>query len=140
MTNYKAYSPDKVSLIFAGLHRVRGFGPDAMIEIAFDSDFTEMAKSADNENRHVDLLDRSGTITVTLGSHSASNAFFTGVTAAGIPVPVTLLDATTNGDLFVAGSVKLRTMPAMVKGKSNAENVWVWQFTKGRLVHMGAVE
>jgi hypothetical protein len=137
--NYKAYSPDKVSCMFAGLHRVRGYGADAMIDIAFDSDFGEIAKSADNENRHVDLLDRSGTITVTLSDQSASNAFFTGIVAAGVPVPVTLVDKSSNGDLFVAGSVKIRTMPGMVKAKSNGEKVWVWQFTNGRMTHAGAV-
>ena len=111
-----------------------------MVEVAFDSDFGEVHKSVDGENRHVVLKDRAGTITVTLGQHSATNAVFTTLVAAGVPFPVTLIDKSSVGDTFFAGSVKIKTMPSYTKTKSNSENVWVWQFTRGTMTLAGAFE
>jgi hypothetical protein len=139
MSNYKPFNPEKVTTMF-GTHRLRAFGADAMVEVAFNADYGEVHIPVDGEARHVDMLDRSGTITVTLAQHSASNAALTAIVAANVPVPVTIADISSNGDLFFAGSVKIKTMPTFSKGKSNSENVWVWQFTKGRMVMAGAVE
>lgn len=138
MSDYIAYNPLKVSNK-AGTHTVRGYGADSMVDIVFDSDFGEVHKSADGENRHVDLIDRAGTITVTLSAQSASNAVFTALVAANVPFPWTSIDKSSNGDLFFAGSCKIKTMPAFSKGKSNAENVWVWNFTKGNMIFAGSV-
>lgn len=145
-TDYKAFNPQKVGLVFGlpnapgASHRVRGYGADTMIEIAFDSDFGSVIKGADGENRHVDMLDRSGTITVNLGQHSQSNAVFTAIVAANVPVPVSLIDKSSAGDLFVAGSVKIRTHPGMTKGATPGEVTWVWQFTRGQVTLAGAFE
>ena len=118
---------------------MRGFGADAMIEIDFESDEAEIAKSVDGENRHVFIEDLSGTITVTLSAQSATNAWFSAARATKVPIPMNLVDGSSNGDLFFAGSCVCRKRPPMIKGKSNAENVWIWQFTKGRMNHGGAV-
>lgn len=144
MSDYKAFTPAKVGVTFGlpgvpgAKHRVRGFGESSMIKVAFDSDFGEVAKAVDGLNRHVDLMDRAGTIEVTLGQHSESNAIFSAMTALNVPVPVTITDKSSSADLFFAGSVKVRKMPDMEKGKSNTENVWVFQFTRGTMVHSGA--
>lgn len=144
MGDYKAFNPAKVGATFGlpgvpgAKHRVRGFGVSSMIKVEFDSDFGEVAKSADGLNRHVDLLDRSGTVEITLGQHSESNAFFSGLVAANVPVPFTLTDKSSVADIFTTGSLKIRKVPKMEKGKSNTENVWVFQFTKGTMDHTGA--
>ena len=146
MTGYKAFNPQKVNTMFGipgapgASHRVRGFGEDAMVEVAFDSDFGEVAKSVDGLNRHVDMLDRSGTITITLAAHSESNAVLNTIVAANVPVPVNIVDQSSVGDLFSASSVKIKTMPTFTKGRSNAENVWVWQFTRGTMTFAGSFE
>lgn len=139
MSNYKAFNPEKV-VNMAGAHRVRAYGSDSMVEISYDSDFGEIHKPVDGENRHVDLQDRAGTITVTLAAHSASNAIFTALVAANVPFPWTVIDKSSDGDVFFAGSCKIKTMPTFSKGKSNSENVWVWQFTRGTMTLAGAVE
>jgi hypothetical protein len=139
MADYKPFDPEKFTAMF-GTHKVRGYGEDAMVEVSFDSDFGEVHKSVDGENRHVVLKDRAGTITVTLGQHSASNGVFTTLVASGVPFPVTLSDKSSVGDTFFAGSTKIKTMPTFTKGKSNTENVWVWQFTRGTMTLAGAFE
>jgi len=139
MSDYKAYNPDKFVTMF-GTHRLRAFGADAMVEVSFNSDFGEVHVPVDGESRHVDMLDRSGTITVTLAAHSASNAALTAIVSANVPVPVTIIDKSSNGDVFFAGSVKIKTMPSFTGARSNSENVWVFQFTKGKMVFAGAVE
>lgn len=143
MADYKPFDPEKFSAMFGlpgASHKVRGYGEDSMVEVSFDSDFGEVHKSVDGENRHVVLKDRAGTISVTLGQHSQSNAVFSALVAAGVPFPVTLIDKSSVGDVFFAGSVKIKTMPTFTKGKSNSENVWVWQFTKGVMTLAGAFE
>ena len=139
MANYKGFNPDKF-VTMVGTHRARAFGSDTMVEVAFNADFGEVHIPVDGEARHVDMLDRSGTITITLAAHSASNAAFTAIVSANVPVPVTIIDKSSNGDVFFAGSVKIKTMPTFTGASSNSENVWVWQFTKGKMVFAGAVE
>lgn len=146
MADYKGYSPAKVSVMFGApgapgtSHRVRGFGTDSMVEVAFDSDFGSVVKSVDGLNRHVDMLDRSGTITITLGQHSESNAIFSALVAANVPVPVTIIDKSSVADLFSATSVKIKTHPGMAKSATPGDVVWVWQFTRGTVALTGSFE
>jgi hypothetical protein len=142
MSDYTSYDPLKVTVQcvhpVAGGHKVRAFGDDTMVDAGFAADFGEVFVSTDGEARHVDSADRSGDITIPLADNSPSNAFFAAVIASKEPMSVTITDKSSKSDLFFAGSVKLKTMPRMVKKKGNSVNEYVWNFTKGKMVMAGA--
>lgn len=137
---YKPYAAEKVICTVAGAHRLRAFAEDSMVEITYESDFTTLSKSCTGDARHVILSDRSGTISLDLAPQSPSNAVLAQLNLAGVPFPFSLVDTSSTGDMFFAPSCMVQKMPSMVKGRENATNTWVLQFTSGKTTFGGAVE
>lgn len=142
MSDYTGYDPQKVTVQcvhpVVGPHKCRAFGDDNMVEAAYNTDFGSVFVSTDGEGRHIKSADRSGTITIPVADNSPTNEYFTAVVAAGEPMAVTVTDKSSKADLFFAGSVSLKTMPNMSKGRDNTVNEWVWNFTNGKMVRSGA--
>lgn len=142
MSDYTSFDPLKVTVQcvhpVAGGHKVRAYGDDTMVDAGFTSDFGSVFVSTDGEARHIDSADRSGDIVIPVADNSPSNLFFTTVIESKIPMTVTITDKSSKADLFYAGSVKLKTMPRMVKKKGNTVNEYTWNFTKGKMVRAGA--
>lgn len=142
MSEYTSYNPQKVTVQCVhpvmGPHKVRAFGDDTMVDAGFNTDFGSVFVSTDGEARHVESADRSGTITIPIADYSPSNEYFMGVYASGEPMAVTVTDKSSKADLFFAGSVKLRTMPNMMKKRDNNVNEYVWNFTNGKMVRTGS--
>lgn len=70
----RTYSPRKV-LVFVGGQPISGFAPDSFIKVERAEDSFETDVGADGEVARVAKANRSGTVTITLQSVSASNDF-----------------------------------------------------------------
>ena len=126
------YDPSKVSCT-VGVDIMKGFGDGAMIEVEYEEDHYSKHIGVDGNGRHVRNLNRSGTITITLADYSPSNLLLSIIRDVNKALPITLTDKSSKGDLFIASSCMLVKTPALVKGKEAGDNVWVFQFIKGKV-------
>lgn len=131
------YDPDKV-IVLVGGHRVRAFGDTKMITVEYDEDRRTLRKSVDGEARHVEIKAKSGTVTIPLADWSPSNGVFQIADDGKLIVPIVVKDQTSKGALFATQSAMVRTTPAFDRGKEPEDNEWIFQFTKGKIVHTGA--
>ena len=138
MSNYKSYNPGKVKVVLKGIHAVRGYGDDTMVDIGFTSDRNSMFVGVDGHARHVGSLDRTGDIKLVLSMGSASNAFMAALLALDEPFSFLMSDLSSNGDMFAAASCTIKTIPRMVKGKDSKSQEYTLQFTKGKMTMLGA--
>lgn len=138
-TAYKQYDPDNVIFIVGG-HRVREFGENKMITVAYSTDRRGLKESVDGPARHVKYLSTSGTVAVPLSDASPSNSVFSGIDEGDLMVKMICKDANSKGSLFVTQSGMVQKNPDFDRGKDPEDNEWVFQFTSGKILHTGAKE
>lgn len=135
----KQYDPKKVSVSVGGVP-VSGFADGDMVTVEFTVDKRSMHVGTDGNGRHIKSADESGTVTVRLASYSPSNAALFALDLADEPHPIAVTDKSSSADLFFSESCTLRKVPNMVKGAEETPLEWIYQFTKGEIVHSGAEE
>lgn len=135
--NYKQLDPTKCISNMGG-HTIRGWADGEMVAIAFDSPKRSKHVGVDGAGRHIKNNDRSGTITVRLQGASPSNAALQALDILDVPYSYAMVDKSSNGDSFFAGSVTLQTEPPMTRGDSEEIVEWVYQFTNGKMIRAGA--
>ena len=121
-----------------GGHTVRAFADGDMISVVFNTDKRSVHVGTDGRGRHIKSADRSGVITVRLSSYSPSNAAFQLLDETDIPFGIGVIDKSSNGDSFFAGSCMLVKVPDMVKGATETVLEYGFQFTHGTVVRAGA--
>lgn len=131
------YDPKKVSVSVGGVP-VRGFADGDMVTVEFTSDKRSIHVGTDGNARHIRSVDETGTCTIRLASYSPSNAALFTLDKADEPYPIAVTDKSSNADLFFAESCALRKIPNMVKGAEETPLEWIYQFTRGEIVHSGA--
>ena len=131
------YDPTQVIVTIPG-HTVRGFADGSMIKAEFDQDQNTVYIGTKGEGRFVKSANRSGTVTIRLGSFSPSNGIIAGFELADLPFFIKVGDKNSNFDKFFADSCKVKKIPAYEKGKEETENEWVFSFIYGQIFHTGA--
>lgn len=131
------YDPKKVSISVGGVP-LRAFADGVMCTIEYSSDKRSLHVGTDGNARHIKIADETGTITINLASYSPSNASLIALDKLDEPYPIAVTDKSSNADLFFADSCTLRKIPNMEKGKEESSLEWIFQFTKGEIVHSGA--
>lgn len=135
----ESYSPKKVTCKVA-THTIRGWEDGDMIVAEYDNDEVEVHVGADGNARFIDILARTGTITLHLSDYSPSNAVLQGIKDANVPVPITCTDKSSNADLFFAKQCKCQKQPAWGKAKTARSNPWPFKFLNGKLKATGGKE
>jgi hypothetical protein len=131
------YDPAKVILSVGGFV-MKQFAADSMVTISYSNPANTKHIGVDGGGRWASSKDDSGTVTITLAAYSASNQVLTTLMKADQPVPITLVDKSSDGDGFFADSCKVEDRPDMEKAKENSENTWVFGFIKGEANYAGA--
>lgn len=132
------YSVDKTAVLVA-LIPVVGFAGDR-VKVAMSSDEVETVMGTDGSGRHVNLLDKSGTVTITLEYGSPSNAEFEVIRLAKIPVPILIKDNSNLLTMFATSDAVVKKHPDLILGSKPSECEWVFSFIKGDLTHSPAKE
>ena len=133
---YKQYDPKKVAVSVGGVPIV------GLMSVVFDfaNDKRSMHIGTDGNGRHIKSADESGTCKVEITSYSPSNAALLALDLADEPIPIVVMDKSSSADLATAESCTLRKIPPMTKGAEETPLEWLYQFTKGKIVHSGAEE
>jgi len=131
------YDPAKVVLTIGG-YVMKQFAADSMVTISYDEDRNTKHIGVDGFGRWTASKNRGGTITITLADYSASNQVLTTIDKADLPVAVSLVDKSSDGENFFADSCKLQTAPDMEKAREATEKTWVFGFIRGEATYAGA--
>ena len=134
--NYKPYDPNKVSVIL-GVIPARGFADGEMINVEFAEDDNTTYIGTDGDGRHIQSQNKSGTVTVRLHDYSETNPLLVVMNSIGEAFPITIVDKSSNADLFFAASCKVKKTPNFTKGKEGVTNEWVFNFINGKIIHSG---
>lgn len=134
---YVQYDPDKV-IILVGTHRVRAFGDNQMVVVAFTNPRRGIKEGVDGEARHVEYKSKTGTVTIPLQEFSPSNEVFQLAHEGKLILPITIKDLTSKASLFVTASAMVQTDPDFERAKDPTDNTWVFQFTHGKKIQTGA--
>ncbi len=137
--NFKQYDPDLTTTVVNGI-AMRGFSDGDMVIWEYTNDKRSMHIGTQGDGRHIKHADRSGKVTIRLASFSPSNLVLQTIDAADVPVAIATTDKASAADLASASSCALLKTPNMTKGAEGSTNEWVFQFTKGQILHSGAEE
>lgn len=131
------YDPSKVVITVGGFV-MKQFAADSMVTISYANPANTKHIGVDGYGRWAAGKDDSGTFTLTLASYSASNQVLMTLMKADQPVPITMIDKSSDGESFFADSCKVEDRPDMEKAKENSEKTWVFGFIKGEAIYAGA--
>ena len=131
------YDPAKIVITVGGFV-MKQFAADSMIVMSYDEDKNSKHIGVDGFGRWVASKNDGGSASLTLASYSASNLVLTTLMKADQPVPVSIVDKSSNGESFFADSCKIMTRPDMEKAREETEKTWVIGFIKGEAVYAGA--
>ncbi len=119
---------------------ITGWSDGDMINVTFNTDFTDTHVGTGGEGRFIDKKDRSGVITMRLSDYSPANAALQVIQELNIEVAISVVDKTSAGDSFFTVGAKIGKPPDLVKGAEAKTNEWPWKFHKGKITHGGAAE
>lgn len=133
----KQMDPTKVIANIGGL-TPRAYADGSMISIEFDTPKRTKHIGLTGQGRHIKSADRSGTVTIRLASYSPTVAGIAALDTADVPFSIAVVDKSSNGDSFFAGSCTLMQEPAMVWSENEEALEYQFQFIKGKMIRVGA--
>lgn len=133
----QVYKADKVALII-GVFPVSGFENGSTIKVARSTPKRTMTIGTDGNGRHIESMDKSGTIEFTLQQGSPSNTKLFALDAIGEPFPVLLKDNTSLGTLFATSEAMVSDEPDLEYSEKPGAIVWKLQYTSGAKMITGA--
>lgn len=135
----KIYSPKKVSVTIGGVP-ITGWADGDMLVVTYDTDEHSKHIGTGGEGRFIKSEDVSGVATFRLADYSEANAVMQAVQKAGVEVPITVTDKSSNADVFTTDAAVVRKTPDFQKGADAKMNEWPFLFIRGLIVHSGAGE
>lgn len=130
----KVYNADQVKIIVAGFPVDTGMGSDECARIEKDEDDVTTSSSIDGEGTVSVTNNGWHTVTLTCKKTSAMNARLSAlhkagrITAQGILVfPIAIVDAGSNGDLFVSHQAVMLRLPDEAYGREVQEVEWAFK-------------
>lgn len=133
MSDFAVYNSEQVKIILGLIPISSGRGKDDFVTIEKnEDDITEFA-SADGDGAIAISHNNFWTVTIKLMETSAANAVFSGVYAAGkllpqgiVITPLTVIDALSNGNLFVTDKAYMKKFASKTYGREVGETEWVF--------------
>jgi len=133
------YDPSKVVITVGGFV-MKKFAADSMVTVSYGEDKNTKHIGVDGYGRWTSGKNDSGQVTLTLSSYSSSNQVLTTLMKADQPVPISIIDKSSDGESFFADSCKVETRPDLEKAREETEKTWVFGFIKGEAIYAGAKE
>lgn len=132
------YNPEKVSFAWGPVPAV-GFQKGEMINFEFDNDEWTGYEGTRGEGGMVKSPSKVGKCTVTLQADSPTNAAWSALYDAGVPLPITVADRSgTSGVAFAREAVPAKK-PGMIRADTKPVVVWQFNFVGGRIEHVGDI-
>jgi hypothetical protein len=130
----KVYNADQVKILIGGFPVDSGMGADEVARIEKDEDDLTVGFSADGEGDVSINNNKWHTLTLTCKRTSGMNVRLSALHKAGqitpagvLVVPVAVVDAGSNGDLFVAHQAVILRMPDETFGREVSELEWAFK-------------
>lgn len=133
-----AYNPKKVSFTF-GPVPAKGFQDGEMINLEFDNDEWTGYEGTRGEGSMVYSPNSTGTCTVTLQADSPTNAAWTALYKAGVPLPIAMADRSSTKSVAFAREAMPSKKPGFARSRDKPVVVWVFKFVGGDTDHVGDI-
>lgn len=133
------YDPTKVNINIGGVD-IEGWADGDICTAEYDEDEVEVHSGTGGEYRFIINKVKKGVFNVRVADYGVANAAMTIIRNAGVPVPITVTDKSSNGDLFFTPEAMVGKMPVFAKGNEAKMNEWPFKFGKADIVLSGAAE
>lgn len=133
-----AYNPTKVAFTF-GVVPAKGFQDGEMINFEFDNDEWSGYEGTRGEGSMVFSPNKTGTCTVTLQADSPTNAAWSALYDAGVPLPITATDRSSTKAVAFAKEGMPAKKPGVTRSRDKPVVVWAFKFVGGKIEHIGDI-